>query len=62
MAVVDVVNIAGDVVSQTELKDTIFNVPVKKSVLQQVVTAQLAVKRSGTASVKHRSDVKGSRH
>lgn len=62
MAVVDVVNIAGDVVSQTELKDSIFNVPVKKSVLHQVVTAQLAAKRSGTASVKHRSDVKGSRH
>ena len=62
MAVVDVVNIAGDVVSQTELNDTIFNIPVKKSVLHQVVTAQLAAKRSGTASVKRRSDVKGSRH
>ncbi|MBC2709717.1 MAG: 50S ribosomal protein L4 [Desulfosarcina sp.] len=62
MAVVDVVNIAGDVVSQTELNDSIFNVPVKKSVLHQVVIAQLAAKRAGTASVKHRSDVKGSRH
>jgi large subunit ribosomal protein L4 len=62
MAVVDVVNIAGDVVSQTELNDEIFNIPVKKSVLHQVVTAQLAAKRSGTASVKRRSDVKGSRH
>jgi large subunit ribosomal protein L4 len=62
MAVVDVVNIAGDVVSQTELNDAIFNVPVKKSVLHQVVTAQLAAKRSGSASVKRRSDVKGSRH
>ena len=62
MVVVDVVNIAGDVVSQTELKDSIFNVPVKKSVLHQVVVAQLAAKRAGTASVKHRSDVKGSRH
>lgn len=61
MAVVDVVNIAGDVVSQTELNDSIFNIPVKKSVLHQVVTAQLAAKRSGTASVKRRSDVKGSR-
>ena len=40
MAVVDVVNIAGDVVAQTELNDSIFNVPVKKSVLHQVVTAQ----------------------
>lgn len=61
MAVVDVVNIAGDVVSQTELNDSIFSVPVKKSVLHQVVTAQLAAKRAGSASVKHRSDVRGSR-
>lgn len=62
MAVVDVVNVAGDVVSQIELDDAIFNVPVKKSVLHQVVTAQMAAKRSGSASVKRRSDVKGSRH
>lgn len=62
MPVVDVVNVAGDVVSQTELNDAIFNVPVKKSVLHQVVTAQMAAKRSGSASVKRRSDVKGSRH
>ena len=62
MAVVDVVNIAGEVVSQAELNDAIFNVPVKKSVLHQVATAQLAAKRSGTASVKRRSDVTGSRH
>ncbi|BBO68212.1 50S ribosomal protein L4 [Desulfosarcina alkanivorans] len=62
MAVVDVVNVAGDVVSQAELNDEIFNVPVKKSVLHQVVTAQLAAKRAGSASVKRRSDVRGSRH
>jgi large subunit ribosomal protein L4 len=62
MAVVDVVNVAGEVVSQAELNDSIFNVPVKNSVLHQVVIAQLAAKRAGTASVKHRSDVKGSRH
>jgi large subunit ribosomal protein L4 len=49
------------VISQTELNDGIFNVPVRKSVLHQVVTAQLAAKRSGTASVKRRSDVQGSR-
>ncbi len=61
MAVVDVVNIAGEVVSQAELNDAIFSVPVKKSVLHQVATAQLAAKRSGTASVKRRSDVAGSR-
>lgn len=62
MAVVDVVNVTGDVVSQAELNDDIFNVPVKKSVLHQVVTAQLGARRAGTASVKRRSDVKGSRH
>jgi large subunit ribosomal protein L4 len=61
MALVDVVNSAGEVISQTELNDAIFNVPVKKSVLHQVVTAQLAAKRAGSASVKRRSDVKGSR-
>lgn len=61
MAVVDVINTAGEVVSQAELNDAIFNVPVKNSVLHQVVTAQLAARRAGTASVKHRSDVKGSR-
>jgi large subunit ribosomal protein L4 len=62
MAVVDVINVDGDVVSQAELNDAIFNVPVKKSVLHQVVTAQLNARRAGTASVKRRSDVKGSRH
>jgi large subunit ribosomal protein L4 len=62
MAVVDVINTAGDVVSQTELNDAIFNVPVKKSVLHQVVTAQRNARRSGTAAVKRRSDVQGSRH
>jgi len=62
MAVVDVINVDGDVVSQAELNDEIFNVPVKKSVLHQVVTAQLGARRAGTASVKRRSDVRGSRH
>ncbi|WP_319524433.1 50S ribosomal protein L4 [uncultured Desulfosarcina sp.] len=62
MAAVDVINIDGDVVSQAELNDAIFNVPVKKSVLHQVVTAQLNARRAGTASVKRRSDVRGSRH
>ncbi len=61
MAVVDVVNSKAEKVSQTDLPDEIFNVPVKKGVLNEVVTMQLACRRSGTAAVKHRSDVKGSR-
>ena len=60
MATVDVLNIQGDKVSQADLPDEIFGVPVKRSVLHQVVKAQLAKKRSGTATVKNRSDVKGS--
>ena len=60
MAVVDILNRAGEKVSQIDLNDEIFNVPVKSSVLHEVVTMQLAGKRAGTASVKHRSDVSGS--
>jgi large subunit ribosomal protein L4 len=60
MAVVDVLNSKGEKVSERELPESVFNIPVKASVLHDVVTQQLACRRSGTASVKHRSDVKGS--
>jgi large subunit ribosomal protein L4 len=60
MAVVDVINSSGKKVSQVDLNDEIFNVPVKKSVLHEVVTMQLASRRAGSASTKHRSDVRGS--
>jgi len=60
MSIIDVYNINGEKVSQLELAEIIFNVPVKQSVLHEVVTMQLACRRSGSASVKHRSDVKGS--
>lgn len=60
MAVVNVFNIKGKKVSQRELPDALFNVPAKPSVLHEVVTMQLARKRSGTAAVKHRSDIRGS--
>ncbi len=60
MAVVEVKNTNGDKVSEVELSDEIFNVPVKKSILHEVVRMQMALKRRGTASVKHRSDVAGS--
>jgi len=60
MAVVEVKNIKGEKVSEIELTDSIFNVPVKKSVLHEIVCMQLAARRSGTASVKNRSDVIGS--
>jgi len=60
MAVVNIINSKAQKVSQIDLVDAIFNIPVNGSVLHEVVTMQLASRRSGSASVKHRSDVKGS--
>ena len=60
MAVVDVLNVTGDKVSQAELADDIFNVAVKGSVLHEVVKMQLANRRAGSASVTNRSDITGS--
>ncbi|HBN26365.1 MAG TPA: 50S ribosomal protein L4 [Desulfobacteraceae bacterium] len=60
MATVDLLNINAEKVSQVNLPETIFDVPVKSCVLHEVVTMQLAGRRSGSASVKHRSDVRGS--
>lgn len=61
MPVVDVKNIKGKKVTTIDLVDRIFNVPVKASVLHQVVNMQLANRRAAGASVKHRSEVRGSR-
>ena len=61
MAVVNVLNSKAEKIAETDLSDDIFNIPVKESVLHEVVVMQLAGRRSGSASVKHRSDIKGSR-
>jgi large subunit ribosomal protein L4 len=60
MAVVDVLNQKGEKVSQAELADECFNIEVKSTVLHEVVTAQLAKRRAGSAAVKNRSDIQGS--
>jgi len=60
MAAVDVLNHAGKKVSETQLPEEIFNIPVKISVLHQVVRSQLVAKREGTAACKTRGMVKGS--
>jgi large subunit ribosomal protein L4 len=60
MAVVEVHNIEGKPVAQMELPDEVFNVPVKTHVLHDVVTMQLANRRSANPKVKHRGDVAGS--
>jgi len=60
MTVVDVYNLKNEKISKVELKDEIFDVPIKKHILHQVVISQLASHRSGTAATKSRSEVKGS--
>ena len=59
MAVADVHNMYGEKVSEIDLADGIFNVPPKKHVLHEVVTMQLANRRSGSAFTKGRSEVRG---
>lgn len=60
MAAVDVVNRSGEKVSETDLPDEIFSIPVKKSVLHDVVRMQLLARRRGTAVALGRADVSGS--
>ena len=60
MATVDVLNSAGKKVSETQLSEEIFNTPIKKSVLHEVVRSQLVAKREGTAACKTRGMVSGS--
>ena len=60
MAVADVYNLKNEKISEVVLRDDIFSVPVKVDVLHQVVVSQLAARRSGTAAVKTRAEVKGS--
>ena len=60
MTVLHVYNLKNEKISEVELNDEIFDVPIKKHVLHQVVISQLASHRSGTAAAKGRSEVKGS--
>jgi large subunit ribosomal protein L4 len=59
MAIADVYNMDGEKISETNLADEIFDVPVKQHVLHQMVTMQLVNRRTGTAATKGRSDVRG---
>jgi len=59
MALQDVYNIDGIKVSEIDLTDEIFSVPVKRHVLNEVVAMQLANRRAGTVAAKGRSEVRG---
>jgi large subunit ribosomal protein L4 len=61
MPKIDVYNLRKEKESRMEIKDEIFDVPIRKHVLHQVVVSQLLGRRSGTASTNGRSEVRGSR-
>jgi large subunit ribosomal protein L4 len=60
MAVVDVYSLRREKIAEIELKDEVFDVPMKGHVIHQVVVGQLRNRRSGNASTKTRSEVRAS--
>lgn len=59
MAVCDVVNNLAEKVGEVELKDDLFGVEVKESILHDIVVMQRANRRSGNASTKTRGELRG---
>ncbi|PID67318.1 MAG: 50S ribosomal protein L4 [Fusobacteriales bacterium] len=59
MAVLNVYNLAGEQTGTVEVNDAVFGIEANKVVLHEVLTAELAAARQGTASTKTRSMVRG---
>ena len=59
MPKIDVFDRTGATVGSVELSDELFAAPVNAAVLHQVVTAQLAGRRTGTHDTKTRGEVRG---
>ncbi|ADO83580.1 50S ribosomal protein L4 [Ilyobacter polytropus] len=59
MAVLNIYNLAGDQTGTLEVKDTVFGIEPNKAVLHEVLTAELAAARQGTAATKTRAMVRG---
>ncbi len=57
---VPVYNLAGEEVRKIDLNDQVFAVPFNEAVVHQVMVAQRANARQGTASAKTRGEVQGS--
>ena len=60
MPSVKVMNVAGSAVGDVELDDSVFGVEVNEHLLWETVKWQLAKRRRGTHSTKHRGEVSGS--
>ena len=59
MTSIDVLTPAGETAGSVELPAEVFDVQVNVPLIHQVVTAQLAAARQGTASTKTRDEVRG---
>lgn len=59
MAVLNVYNLAGEQTGTVEVNDAVFAIEPNKVVLHEVLTAELAAARQGTASTKTRAMVRG---
>src|SRR3954467_3314093 len=59
MPQIDVFDKTGATVGSVELSDELFAAPVNAAVLHQVVTAQLAGRRTGTSDTKTRGEIRG---
>src|SRR5271170_6054694 len=60
MATFDVFNLKREKVGSIDLADLVFGAEVREHLFYEVVKAQLATKRQGTAAAKNRSAVSGS--
>jgi large subunit ribosomal protein L4 len=59
MPTIKLINIQGEVVGSLELSDAVFGAPIHVPAMHQVVVAQLANARQGTACAKTRGEVSG---
>ncbi|MBW3601693.1 MAG: 50S ribosomal protein L4 [Actinobacteria bacterium] len=59
MPTVDVHTSTGDVTGSVDLDEGVFGAPVNVAAMHEVVRAQLAAARAGTAKVRNRAEVRG---
>jgi large subunit ribosomal protein L4 len=59
MTTVDILSVGGEVAGSVELPDDVFDVTANIPLMHQVVVAQLAAARQGTAKAKTRGEVAG---
>jgi len=57
---IDVHNVKGEKIDKRNIKNEIFNIPVRQDIISQAVKGQLASSRTGSASTKNRSNVRAS--